>query len=299
MKDEAYSAEFTQAPDAEEYIDPEHLRKIKRHPCFNEAARHKLGRIHLPVAPRCNIKCGYCVRRYDCVHETLPGVTSRVLTSIEALDRVREAIARFPNIEVAAVAGPGDPLANEETFSTFRLLRESFPYLQFCMSTNGLLLPERLDSLSSLGVSTITVTMSAVDPAIGKHIYRWVRYRGKYLRGVEAAGLLLSRQIAGIKGAVDRGIVVKVNSVMIPSLNDEHLIEVAKKARELGAYMQNIMPLIPQGEFAHLSPPSPAHRKQVQDACADIIKQMRHCRQCRADAVGLINHDLSRTLALK
>ena len=29
------------------------------HPCFNAEARHKTGRIHLPVAPKCNVQCNF------------------------------------------------------------------------------------------------------------------------------------------------------------------------------------------------------------------------------------------------
>jgi nitrogen fixation protein NifB len=216
-----------------------------------------------------------------------------VLTPSQAIDRVREVIAKFPNIEVIGIAGPGDPLYNEETFQTLRLVKQEFPHLQTCLSTNGLLLPEKLNLLHELGVATLTVTMSAIDPQIGKKIYSWVQYDNKYLRGQKAAELLLANQLAGIKGAVERGMVVKVNSVMIPSINDQHLIEVAKKSKELGVYMHNIMPLIPQAKFRHLSPPTPAERKEVQDACGEVLQQMRHCRQCRADAIGLLGNDVS------
>lgn len=285
------------APEAsEEYLDAELRRKIKEHPCFSKEADHIFGRVHLPVAPKCNIKCKYCDRRYDCVNESRPGVTSQVLTPLEALDRLKIIVNNFPNIKVVAVAGPGEPLANEETFETLRLVKESFPHLQLCLSTNGLLLPEKLDLIAELEVRTITVTMSAVDPEIGGKIYSWVHYQGKYLRGLKAAKLLLPKQLAGIKGAVEKGIIVKINSVMIPSINDQHLTEVAKKAKELGAYIQNIMPLIPQAEFANLRRPTIAERKQAQDASAAVIRQMRHCRQCRSDAIGLLGQDMSQTL---
>jgi len=29
---------------------------ISNHPCFNDKVRHTFGRVHLPVAPRCNIQ---------------------------------------------------------------------------------------------------------------------------------------------------------------------------------------------------------------------------------------------------
>ena len=61
---------------------------LQGHPCFG-GDRHKYGRLHLPVAPACNIQCAFCVRKHDCVAESRPGVTSRVLTPRQALQRVR------------------------------------------------------------------------------------------------------------------------------------------------------------------------------------------------------------------
>jgi len=60
--------------------------------------------------------------------------------------------------------------------------------------------------------------------------------------------------------------------------------------------MQNIMPLIPLFRFIYFSSPLPIERKRLQDECAKVIKQMMHCRQCRADAVGLLHKDMSTQL---
>ena len=49
--------------------DPEQLRRISEHPCFSEKACHSFGRMHLAVAPKCNIQCKYCIRDFDCVNE--------------------------------------------------------------------------------------------------------------------------------------------------------------------------------------------------------------------------------------
>ncbi len=280
----------------DEQIDPETMRKIAQHPCFNKEASHLFGRIHLAVAPECNVQCNFCLREFDCVNESRPGVTSQVLTPAEALDRVKQVVARFDNIRTIAVAGPGEPLFNEETFETFKLVRDAFPDLHLCVSSNGLLMPEKVEALHELGVDTVTVTMSAVDPRIGARIYSWVYYEGKYYRDLEGAELILSQQLKGIEMAVERDMLVKVNSVMIPTINDRHLTEIARKAQELGAFMQNIMPLIPQYKFAHLKPPTAEQRKQAQDASSEYIRQMRHCRQCRADAIGLLGQDLSTEL---
>jgi len=81
--------------------------------------------------------------------------------------------------------------------------------------------------------------------------------------------------------------VVKVNSVLIPGVNDTHLEEVARAMRGLGAYTMNIMPLIPKAKFAGIAAPSVEELKRVRDTCGSIIRQFRHCKQCRADAMGV------------
>ena len=276
--------------------DPTQLRKIQEHPCFSKKAAHFFGRMHLAVAPKCNIQCNYCIRKFDCVNESRPGVTSKVLTPQEALERVREVLERVHYIKVVAVAGPGEPLYNEETFETFRLMKDEFPRLMRCMSTNGLLLPDRIDDIEELGIGTLTVTLNAVDPAIGRDIYSFVNYHGKIYRGEEGAEILLRNQLEGIREAVKRKILVKVNTVLIPTVNDKHIVDIAEKIGEMGVYMQNIMPLIPQFKFAHIAPPTPQEKKEMQDKCSEYLMQMTHCRQCRADAIGKLGKDIQERL---
>jgi len=164
------------------------------------------------------------------------------------------------------------------------------------LSTNGLLLLEKLDIIKQLGIDTLTVTLNAVEPSIGAQIYSFVHYQGRRLIGLEAAEVLLHNQLAGIRLAVEQGIVVKVNTVLVPTVNDNHVIEVSRKIKELGAYVQNIIPLIPLSSFRHLDPPSPADISRIRTECSEMIKQVTHCRQCRADAVGLLHRDLSAQL---
>lgn len=271
--------------------------RIKGHPCFGGDHR-KNGRMHLPVAPRCNISCGYCSRRHDCANESRPGVTSRLLTPAEAIERVRLVMTdpvTAPLIKVIGIAGPGDPLANDETFTTFEMVRREFPELMLCLSTNGLLLPDTLDRLHDLGLHSLTVTINAINPTVGARIYQHVRYHGRESTGVEGASLLAANQLAGVQRAAERGITVKVNTVLIPGINDGEIPLIAETVSKVGAFVMNIMPLIPQGSFSHLTPPSPEYLRTVRSINERTIKQFSHCRQCRADAIGLIGSDLSQT----
>lgn len=265
-------------------------KNIQGHPCFG-GNHHVNGRMHLAVAPRCNIKCGYCTRRHDCANESRPGVASRLLTPAEALDKVREVMASEilgPMIKVVGIAGPGDPLANDETFATFRLIGTEFPDLLKCMSTNGLLLPEKIHELSALGLNSLTVTVNSLDNSIGAGIYSHVRYHGKVFKGPAASRILISNQLEGIRLAAEYGITIKVNTVFIPGINEKQIPLIARRVKDLGAAVMNVMPVIPQADFSTITPPTPEELAAVQAANERIISQFRHCRQCRADAVGLI-----------
>jgi nitrogen fixation protein NifB len=266
---------------------------IQGHPCFG-GNHHKNGRMHLAVAPRCNIKCGYCTRRHDCANESRPGVTSRLLTPQEAIVKVREVMASEvlgPIIKVIGIAGPGDPLANEETFETFRLVGSEFPQLMKCLSTNGLLLPEKIDLLHALDLHSLTVTINTLDPAIGANIYGHILYHGRRYTGDDAARILVANQLEGLRRAAEYGMTIKVNTVLIPGVNDGQVPLIGRKVKELGAFVMNVMPLIPQADFAGVVPPTPEQLEEVRRANEGIIGQFRHCRQCRADAVGLIGLD--------
>ncbi len=283
----------------DEVEDPELKRLLETHPCYNEKACSKFARMHLPVAPACNVQCNYCNRKYDCTNESRPGVTSEILTPEAALEKIRFVRSKVPYLSVLGIAGPGDPLANDSTFRTLELVGKEFPDMTLCLSTNGLNLPKYVDRLKALGVKFITVTINAVDPEIGAKMYSFIVYEGKVLRGVAAAKRMIENQLEGVRRAAEAGMLVKVNTVMVPDVNADHIPEVAKRVKEAGAYIINIIPLIPVPgtHFADLRAPTPRERKELQELCEPKIKQMRHCRQCRADAIGLLGEDRSAEFA--
>lgn len=265
------------------------------HPCYNADAS-QYARMHIPVAPLCNISCNYCNRKYDCLHETRPGVTSEVLTPEEALAKYQLVKERVPNLSVIGIAGPGDALANfAETRKSIELIKAEDPELIFCLSTNGLNLPEYAEQLVVLGVSHVTITINTLDPQIAARIYRYVNYQGKYYYGEEGARILINNQLSGLKYLAEQGLQTKINIVLVKGINDGHIPLVVDKARELGATMTNIMPLIPAegSTFADWPLVSNKELNALRKQCSGILKQMYHCQQCRADAIGQLTQDRS------
>jgi nitrogenase molybdenum-iron protein alpha/beta subunit/MoaA/NifB/PqqE/SkfB family radical SAM enzyme len=269
--------------------------KTATHPCFGEHAC-KNARVHLPVAPKCNIQCNYCLRNYDCMNESRPGVTSKILSPAEALERYVKLKATMPNLSVVGIAGPGDALANfDKSAETLRLIREHDPNVTFCIATNGLLLPQYAQALKELDVTHITVTINAVDSSIGAKIYKCVQYMGKTYTGVEGAAILLANQLTGVKMLSEAGIICKVNCVTLKGINDRHIYEVTEAAANLGAFMTNIMPHLPVkgSAFEGLERITNREIMILREQCGANIKQMTHCHQCRSDAAGTLDRDVS------
>lgn len=259
---------------------------LHNHPCFGGEAKGNTGRIHLPVSPGCNIECQFCNRKIN-DYEKRPGVASAVITPDEALEAVGRALKLCNNIKVVGIAGPGDTLATPYALETFRKIKDKYPELIRCMSTNGLLLKERAEEIAEVGIDSLTVTVNAVAPEIEEKLNEGIHYHGVYYKGRQAAEILIENQLEGIRKVTDMGIVVKVNTVLVPEINEEHIEEIAKTVKEAGAYLYNIIPLIPQHNLSHCKEPDCAEIDAARQRAEKYIQVFRHCQRCRADAVGI------------
>ncbi len=256
------------------------------HPCFAMGKKGTNGRIHLPVSPGCNIECRFCDRQIN-DYEDRPGVTGSILKPEEVTDIIKRSLDVCSDISVVGIAGPGDTLATDNALKTFRIVKENFPKLIKCMSTNGLLLPEKADEIIEVGIDSLTVTVNAVDPEIEAKLNDGIHYHGEYYSGVEAATILIRNQLEGIKKVADAGITVKVNTVLVPGINDDHIEMIAKTVKEHGASIYNIIPLIPQHKLKDVPAPKCAEIDLARQKAEKYIDVFRHCQHCRADAIGV------------
>ncbi len=275
-------------------MTPSKPQDFRNHPCFHADAKGKFGRVHLPVAPKCNIKCNFCDRKYDCVGESRPGVTSTLLSPEQAGIYMHKVLEKEPRITVAGIAGPGDPFANgPETIATLRTIRKNHPDVLLCVSSNGMAIGPYIKTLAELAVSHVTITVCAVDPTIGEKIYAWVEDGKVIYRGRQAAEMLLARQLAAIGALKEHGITVKVNCIIIPGINDHHVEEVARTMKDLGVDLLNCMAMFPNVNtpFGTTPQPSKEMMEELRAKAEKYLPQMRHCTRCRADAVGLLDQD--------
>jgi nitrogen fixation protein NifB len=218
---------------------------------------------------------------------SIPGNASRVLSPEEALDLLERALILCPELKVAGVAGPGEPLAGPEALDTLIKVKRAYPELITCLSTNGLALADSLTRILEAGIETLTVTVNAVKAEILAQINAVTIIDGQALKGLQGAKALLEAQERGLRLAKEKKITIKVNMVLIPGINQNHVDEVAQKVKAWGASLINIIAMIPGGAFKNITTLSDEELNEARAIAGKSLRPILHCARCRADACGI------------
>lgn len=267
--------------------------KKREHPCFEKT--YEAVRIHLPIAPLCNVGCRYCNRKMDCVNESRPGVSSKVLQPYEACKLVAD-VSNKGRLDVVGIAGPGDPMANyKELLETVRLIRNFYQkkcidFPLFCLSTNGLSLERYAEELYENGVSYYTFTINSLNEKVSTGIYDFVTYDGKKYIGMEASKLLKKKQLEALDYLSQKRVHIKINMVYIEGINDTQVLEIAHMAKYYNCDLLNIMPMIhvPDTPLYNAPMTDESHLYELKKRAKNFVPLMEHCMHCRADAFGTI-----------
>jgi nitrogen fixation protein NifB len=265
---------------------------FNHHPCWSTCRLDLWERIHLPVARHCNVKCYFCDHNQgSSCHSSKPGASSSVMTPKQALETLDKELVDRPRLGIVGISGPGEPLANPESFEVMGLIRETYQNLKLCISTNGTLLASKLRSILELGVDTISVSLSTTSPDTALRIYEWAIIDGRLLKGQEMGSTIIEKQLQGITKAIEEGIRVKVNTILIPTVNENEMECISQTLGEIGVYLQNIVPLVPWAKMSEFLPPTKELLQNARENSSRYLPQFYHCFQCRSDAVGIPGHD--------
>jgi GTP 3',8-cyclase len=190
----------------------------------------KFGRtitdLRVSITDRCNYKCVYC----------RTGTEGAQFAELAMQDYLRM-IRIFVGLGIRKVRlTGGEPLLRKDIIPLVAQLAElrttTGDPLDIAITTNGHLLAEMAAPLAKAGLSRVTVSMDAIDPAIFARITRVPDSFEKVLAGVRSA------QRAGLGP-------VKVNCVLLRGFNDDQIIPFARFSREEGVIVRFIefMPL--------------------------------------------------------
>ncbi len=203
-------------------------------------------RIFVPVSKKCNVQCNFCDRRLDCCNAGKNGESSSVVTEDTVEAYLRDAFNVNENVETIEIVGTGDVFATpQQTIKLLEIIRNTYPEKLLCLTTNGLELADYAEELARLRVAQVSVAVNAVRPIVGAEVYEWVYYKDKSLFGVEAAEVLIEKQKLAVEQLKKHNISVKINTIVIPKVNENHVAEVAEETAKWGADVQDCLPFFP------------------------------------------------------
>jgi len=228
-------------------------------------ARMKFGKVTLYISSRSNVGNKYCDEKS--LRDAAGAI--KVSSAKNAIKSLRAAAQSDPRLRVVTLTSSGDLLGSDTAFEVLAAIQKEFPHFTICVVTDGLLLPRKLCRLQEVGVSAVILNVNAVDSDVGAQIYSSVSLNGRNLQGKEAFEVLSINQLEGLRNAADAGLLVEVNATYIPGVNSEHLVEVARIARNLGACVVNVSPLS-SPRFEGENVPSSAEMAQIRQDCEDV-----------------------------
>jgi len=212
------------------------------------------------------------------------------MSAEQALNHLREKRRLWGENAVVGISGPGEPLANFETFETLKLIKANYPSHPLCLCTNGFLLKDKFQDLLELGINVISITINGIDPEVVKILQPCVKLGDVVLMGKTAAAELIESQLSGLKRAVAAGMFVKVNTVLAEGINDSHMTTLARFLAQAGAGIMNIMPVTAPHSRSRLKPPDRQKVEALRAECEKYLPQFRLCKQCRSDSAGIPGH---------
>ncbi|HEY6081354.1 MAG TPA: GTP 3',8-cyclase MoaA [Polyangiaceae bacterium] len=169
-----------------------------------------LGDLRLSVTDRCNFRCRYCMprERFGSAHAFLPRAD---LLSFEEMARVVRVLG--PWLRKLRLTG-GEPLLRKDLPTLVGLLRQETA-LPIALTTNGVLLPAQAPALAAAGLTRLTVSLDALDPAVFRRVTDADYGPADVLGGIDsAAGLGLGP--------------IKVNCVIRRGLNESEILPLAR-----------------------------------------------------------------------
>jgi cyclic pyranopterin phosphate synthase len=179
--------------------------------------------LRVSVTDKCNLRCVYCMPEAG-----LPWLQRSQILSYEEIHSIVRAAASV-GVRSIRITG-GEPLVRKDLDRLVRYIGATPGIDDIALSTNGVLLEEQIDGLIAGGLRRVNISLDTLDPQRFEAISR-------------RPGL--DRVLAGIDAAISRGLLVKINCVVMRGQNDDELEAFAAFARDRAVYVRfiEVMPV--------------------------------------------------------
>ncbi len=178
-----------------------------------DALGRKFNTLRLSLTNVCNLACLYCVHESDASSQAFLPTSNEAITEGNKMLSVNEFIAiikgilRHTSLETVRLTG-GEPTLFKDLVPLVKSLKDlGIP--RVVLTTNGFLLKRKASSLSEAGLDGINFSLDAID----REIFFEMSRRDK-----------LEATLEGIDAAIEKGIHVKINSVIMKGINDSQIL---------------------------------------------------------------------------
>ena len=191
----------------------------------------KIEYMRVSVTDRCNLRCMYCMPE---------GIKNIPMPEILTFEEIRDicAVSAELGIKYIRLTG-GEPLVRLGIEKLAEMIKETKGIERLTLTTNGVLLKEKLSKLISAGVDGVNISLDTLD-----------RKKFKRITGFDRLGEVME----SIEAAVESGIKVKINTVILEE-NKEDFIKLVSLAEKfpLDVRFIEMMPIGEGGKYKPLS----------------------------------------------
>lgn len=159
------------------------------------------------------------------------------ILSFEEIERLARAVIPL-GVRKLRLTG-GEPLLRRDLEDLVAMLAAIEGADDLALTTNGVLLAHHAEALALAGLSRVTVSLDALDPAV------FARMNG--------VGSKIERVLAGIDAALTFGLPVKLNTVVQKGVNEDQILPLARWAADRSIPLRFIE-FMDVGETNHWDP---------------------------------------------
>jgi len=193
---------------------------------LSDSFQRPINYLRISVTDRCNLRCVYCMPA-----EGVPLMSHGDILTYEEIHTIVQAAAEL-GISKVRLTG-GEPLVRSGLGELIQMLKQIDGIDDISMTTNGTLLSRYAAELKQAGLQRVNISLDTLKPDKFSLITR--------------GNLVLDDVLAGIEAAKSVGLdPVKLNMVVISSINDDELLDFAVKTIDEGWHVRFIE-LMPTG----------------------------------------------------
>lgn len=184
-----------------------------------DSFQRPINYLRISVTDRCNLRCIYCMPPEGI--ETMP---REQILSYEEIYLVAKAAASL-GINKLRLTG-GEPLVRSQLPELIRMLSHIEGIDDLSMTTNGILLKHYAAELKGAGLKRVNISLDSLNEKKFRHITRLGELQN-VLQGIDSA------KQAGLNP-------VKINTVVMRGINDDEILDFARKTIEDGWHVRFI-----------------------------------------------------------